>query len=147
MLLLFCIYVLMQDFIIPAAIPIMATGSIKTAPPTKKRHTISIGRANTMRRLAMIFAMPQVNLNARLMDLISSQTKMITANNSSISFPFHCLDIESASCLWLYYTFVLSGNKWLCQQNKRVYFSARGEITTGQICYAYLYRMVDHTNK
>ena len=48
----------MQDFIIPAAIPIMATGMIRMAPPTNSRKTISMGRASTMRIPAMIFAMP-----------------------------------------------------------------------------------------
>lgn len=65
----------MQDFIIPAAIPIMATGMIRMAPPTNSRKTISMGRASTMRIPAMIFAMPQVSFSARLIALISSQTK------------------------------------------------------------------------
>ena len=75
----------MQDFIITAAIPIMATGIIKMAPPTKSKHTISKGRASTIRILATIFAMPHVSLSAKPMDLLSSHTKMIMVNNSNIS--------------------------------------------------------------
>lgn len=82
-----------NSLIIPIAPAIRATGISKKNPPTKMRQMTKIGIAKTIRIVAMIFVIPQVILNARLIAFTSNTTAsidMIISVNYFSSLIFLC---------------------------------------------------------
>ena len=70
----------MQAFKMATAMPITAKGRSSAMPPTNRKQITSSGSAITIRKLATIFAAPQVRLKARPISLIKSHAKITRIN-------------------------------------------------------------------